>query len=119
MQCITYNYWLPTLLGEPIMSAYDLWLPEDGRTLYDSAINPTMIIEFTTAAFRIGHTFINNVVAKTLKNADGQVRLLRYEFCEPKEVFTILDSTIKDTSTSGAQRFDQNIVEDVTNYLYR
>ena len=59
MQHITYNEFLPVLLGRPTMQAYGL-LPQttDYTTSYDPNVNPSITNEFSTAAYRMGHSLI-------------------------------------------------------------
>jgi len=63
LQAITYEHWLPLLVG-----------PTGGGGLppytgYDAAVNPTLANFFSTAAFRFGHSAVPDTL--TLRNADG------------------------------------------------
>ena len=53
LQAITYNEWLPALLGENALQPY---------AGYDPTINPGISNEFSTAAFRVGHTLLGDDV---------------------------------------------------------
>nr|KAG5696174.1 hypothetical protein BaRGS_021659 [Batillaria attramentaria] len=55
-QQITYGEWLPILLGPTVRSEFDLDLNKNIR--YQMAVDPRIVSEFSTAAFRIGHTLI-------------------------------------------------------------
>ncbi len=50
IQSITYNEFLPAMLGTKAMTAYEG---------YDSDVNPGIAAEFSTAAYRVGHSFVN------------------------------------------------------------
>ena len=62
-QHITYNEWLPIVLGADFMDELDI-LPVtygyNGR--YDKTVNPTIINSFAAAAFRFGHTLIQGML---------------------------------------------------------
>ena len=50
IQAITYNQFLPAMLGTKAVHAY---------TGYNSKVNPGIAAEFSAAAYRVGHTFVN------------------------------------------------------------
>ncbi|KFM76656.1 Peroxidasin, partial [Stegodyphus mimosarum] len=120
MQVITYKEYLPITLGADRMTFFGLWISSDGSTLYDSTIDPTALIEFTTAAFRFGHSLINSVVTRSPPAANGADRLLRNEFFEPFALYDgLISPLLRGVSRSPAQWFDRHLVPDVRNYLYR
>lgn len=55
IQAITYNEFLPALLGPNPLPAYSGYNPD---------VNPTISNEFATAIFRIGHTMINRCILR-------------------------------------------------------
>lgn len=62
MQAITYNEFLPTLMG-------DQFTAQIGTYSYDAGIDPRIANEFSTAAYRIGHTMLPNELQ--VLNEDG------------------------------------------------
>ena len=118
MQAITYKEYLPITLGNDRMSYFNLW---PGRwTTYDAYEDPTTLIEFTTAAFRFGHSLINSMVANRPLNATNGLRLLRNEFFQPFELYNgLINPLVAGASNSPAQWFDRHLVPDVTDFLYR
>ncbi|KAK7482540.1 hypothetical protein BaRGS_00026251, partial [Batillaria attramentaria] len=54
-QQITYGEWLPILLGPTVRSEFDLDLNKNIR--YQMAVDPRIVSEFSTAAFRRARTF--------------------------------------------------------------
>ena len=63
MQHITYNEWLPIVLGPEYMSELDILpLAHGYNNKYDEKINPTILNSFATAAFRFGHTLIQGMM---------------------------------------------------------
>uniref|UniRef100_A0A0K0FL11 Peroxidasin-like protein (inferred by orthology to a human protein) n=1 Tax=Strongyloides venezuelensis TaxID=75913 RepID=A0A0K0FL11_STRVS len=63
IQHITYEHWLPKVLGNDGMKHY---LGEYKG--YDSTVNPGITNAFATAAFRFGHTLINPKLMRYDKN---------------------------------------------------
>jgi peroxidase len=58
---VTYNEWLPLILGTKYMSKYRLFPQRYGYSDdYDPTINPSVTNEFSTAAFRFGHTLLQS-----------------------------------------------------------
>jgi len=120
MQVITYKEYLPITLGPNRMKYFNLTMSNRGTTDYEPNDDPTLILEFSTAAFRFGHSMVNSVVAQTPLNATNGRRLLRNEFFQPFDLYNgIIGPLVSGASSSPAQWFDQNLVEDVTNFLYR
>ena len=59
LQHVTYNEYLPAILGRPTMEAYGLTPQTTGYSAsYDDQINPSITNEFSTAAYRMGHSMI-------------------------------------------------------------
>lgn len=59
MQHITYNEWLPLVIGNQAVERFSLLSKPHGFSLdYDEEINPSMTNEFTGAAFRFGHSAV-------------------------------------------------------------
>ena len=59
VQHITYNEFLPVLLGRPTMDSYGLTVQTVGYSAsYDPAVNPSITNEFSAAAYRMGHSLI-------------------------------------------------------------
>ena len=63
MQHITYNEFLPSLLGRLTMDTYGLTPQTSGySSSYDESINPSITNEFGAAAFRMGHSLIQGAM---------------------------------------------------------
>lgn len=59
MQHITYNEWLPIIIGRVKMQQLGLLSLQQGSSQdYDANLNPSILNEFAGAAFRFGHTLI-------------------------------------------------------------
>ena len=63
MQHITYNEWLPIVLGTDFMEELDILpLTEGYNTKYNPKINPSILNSFSSAAFRFGHSLIQGLM---------------------------------------------------------
>ena len=60
MQNIVYNEFLPSVLAESDMSKYSL--PITDSSLYNDGIASVISLEFSTAAFRFGHTLVLSLI---------------------------------------------------------
>ncbi|PHQ31643.1 peroxidase family protein [Rhodopirellula bahusiensis] len=112
MQSITINQYLPALLGEDAISDY---------TGYDSTVDPSIANEFSTAAFRFGHTTLNdefrfvdndgNEMAESvaLANAFFQPGLLED---------TGIDPLLKYAASTLSQEVDLEVVDSLRNFLF-
>eukprot|EP00057_Strongylocentrotus_purpuratus_P032307 XP_787204.3 PREDICTED: myeloperoxidase [Strongylocentrotus purpuratus] len=67
MQAITYNEYLPTLLGKAEYKKY-IGLRYSG---YDSSINPSISNVFATSGFRQGHSAVDDSLYRYQVNAEG------------------------------------------------
>ncbi|MGB7328687.1 MAG: peroxidase family protein [Rubripirellula sp.] len=112
IQSITFNEYLPALLGEDALSAYEG---------YDSTVDPSIANEFSTAAFRFGHTTLNdefrlvdndgNEIAEPIALADA--------FFQPNILEeTGIDSLLKYASSTLSQEIDLEVVDGLRNFLF-
>src|SRR5205085_1313505 len=112
IQAITYNEFLPALLGSNALRSY---------SGYDADVNAGIANEFSTAAYRIGHTLINDDV-EFLDNDGNPVRDeldLDEAFFNPaplKEVGP--DPILKYLATDNAQEVDPKLVGGLRNFLF-
>ncbi|MBL9030645.1 MAG: peroxidase family protein [Phycisphaerae bacterium] len=114
VQAITYNEWLPSLLGPNGLSAY---------SGYDSSINPNIDTAFSTAAFRIGHTLLNGQLLRF--NEDGSVHAGGHlnlaqsffniaNFLQPGSY----DALIRGLAFQQANEIDLQVIDEVRNLLF-
>lgn len=115
MQAVTYNEFLPTLLGEQFRMAL-------GSYSHDPSIDSSIANEFSTAAFRAGHTMLPNALA--VLNEDGSELVpggvaLADAFFRPDNVATFgIDAILRGLGASDAQEIDNRIVDGVRNMLF-
>ncbi len=113
LQVITYQEFLPALLGHGAVQAYQG---------YDASVNPGIANVFATAAYRLGHSLLSPELLRL--NADGSVAdegniALRNAFFNPGELVAHgIDSILQGAAAQQAQELDNQIVDDVRNFLF-
>jgi heme peroxidase/glucodextranase-like protein len=112
LQAITYNEFLPALLGPNALRPYSGYKPD---------VNPGIATEFSTAAFRIGHTLINDDV-EFLDNDANPIRdelELDETFFNPNPLKeTGPAPLLKYLATDNAQEVDTQLVPGLRNFLF-
>jgi hypothetical protein len=114
MQIITYNEFLPALLGPSAPRAIDF--------AYDPAVNPSVANEFSTAFYRFGHSMLSPELLLVGKNAKvvGTLRL-REAFFNANFLIDSpahVDHLLAGLAQQRAQEVDNKIVDDVRNFLF-
>lgn len=113
IQAITYNQWLPALLGVDAISSY---------AGYDETVDASIANVFSTAAFRFGHTMLSTELLRI--NNDGTTAdegnlSLADAFFSPDEVQSHgIDSLLAGAAAQVAQEIDNQLVDDVRNFLF-
>jgi len=114
VQAITFNEWLPALLGPGSVPAYGG---------YDPSVNATVANEFAAALFRVGHTMLSPSLLR-LDNSGNVIPqgnvALRDAFFRPDRVRDEggIDPIMKGLASQLMQEVDQHIVEDVRSFLF-
>ncbi len=112
LQKITYEDFLPSLLGRNAIPAY---------RGYDANVNPGIATEFSTAAYRFGHSMLGDDI-EFLDNNGEEIRDamgLRDSFFNPHILDeTDIDPVLKYLATDNAQEIDTKVVDDVRNFLF-
>lgn len=111
-QKIIYNDWLPSLgINLPNYSGYK------------ESVNPQIFNEFSTAAFRMGHTLINGTLIR-MDDEGGEIKSgnisLRDAFFNPLVVEYAggIEPYFKGMATQVQQEFDCKVIDDVRNFLF-
>ena len=106
IQVITYHEFLPLMLGP------DALIDFDG---YKSDVNASISNEFSTAAFRFGHTMLS----PQLKCTGGEDVSLRDSFFRPDIIVDQgIDCFLSGLASQRAQEVDPFIIDDVRNFLF-
>ncbi len=112
VQSITFNEFLPALLGTGAVPAYQG---------YKWWVNPDVANEFSTAAFRVGHSLLAPDVQ--FLNPDGTQKFppvsLANSFFNPNLVVQNgADPILKYLASDNAQEVDNKIVPELQNFLF-
>jgi hypothetical protein len=112
IQAITYNEFLPALLGARALAPYQG---------YDPTVDPSVANEFSAATFRLGHSLLNDDVE--FFGDDGravfeEVSLAEAFFNPGLLGLTGIDSVLKYAASTLSQELDNQIVDGVRNFLF-
>lgn len=112
LQSITVNEYLPALLGEDALASY---------TGYNSSVDPSIANEFSTAAFRFGHSTLNDefrFVGNDGVEIDDPIALASAFFNPALLEETGIDSLLKYGSSTLSQEIDLQVVDGLRNFLF-
>lgn len=115
IEAITYNEWLPALLGSNNAPG--------SYAGYNPNVNATMNAAFSGAAFRLGHTMLNDVLPRY--NADGSAYAggsltLFQQFFNPYAIQDpgSLDALVRGLARQQANEVDTQVIDGVRNLLF-
>jgi len=117
LQAITFNEFLPALVGRGTPAAQQLaaW------TGYRADVDPGISNEFAAAAYRLGHSLLGSEVG-FLDDMGDEVRAplaLRDAFFNTTPVAELgIDPVLKYLASDRAQELDTIVVDDVRNFLF-
>jgi hypothetical protein len=112
IQSITFNEFLPALLGPNVIPDYQG---------YDPTVNPGIATEFSTGGFRLGHSLLAPDVQ--FLNPDGTTKypalsLANSFFNPPVLAANGADPILKYLASDNAQEIDNKIVPELQNFLF-
>ena len=113
MQAITFNEFLPALLGPDAIPPYQG---------YQEAVDPSIMNAFSTAAYRVGHTMLSPSILRLderlLPIPDGALSL-REAFFNPAPILeTGLAPIFRGLAAQRAQEIDAMLIDEVRNLLF-
>jgi peroxidase len=113
MQVITYNEFLPILLGED----EDAILPYSG---YKVSVNPAINNEFSAAAYRLGHSMLSATLLRYNKAGNKKISTaLKDAFFNPNLIHKGGGmSILRGLQKQQAQEVDNKVVDAVRNFLF-
>jgi hypothetical protein len=115
IQAITYNEFLPALLGRNALRRYRGYRPW---------VNPGIGAVFSTAAYRLGHTLlspqIQRLEADGTSIADGPLALRDAFFDSTPEQLEIygLEPFLRGVASQHTQELDAKVIDDVRDFLF-
>lgn len=111
LQVITYREWLPALLGQELR-------PYQG---YNPRVNPGIANEFSTSAFRLGHSMLGDDVEFLDNNGqevDEAIPLSQAFFNPPELTDHGIESILKYLASDPSSEVDVKVVDSVRNFLF-
>jgi peroxidase len=112
-QNIVFNEYLPLLVGADNIPDYWGW---------NHQANPDIATEFSTAAYRLGHSQISPFLQRSDENgdtADGGNYALRDAFFDPSQFLASgIDPLVRGLASHLGQELDAQIVDEVRNFLF-
>ena len=109
LQQITYNEWLPHLVGDAV--------GED--TGFDTNETGEVSVEFSTAAFRFGHTLVSSSIDRLADDGtdEGSMALMDSYFNHSPVEDSGIEAIIRGQLSATAQELDTEIVDDLNFFL--
>ena len=112
MQVITYQEFLPFLLGGDAIPAY---------SGYDPRVDPGIANEFSTASYRFGHSQLSPTLLRLNKKGSETENVeLKDAFFNPEALPENggIDSLLRGLAAQSAQEVDTRLVDGVRNFLF-
>ena len=111
IQAITFNEFLPVLLGPDAIGPY---------AGYDPSVDPAIASEFSAAAFRVGHTMLSpNLLLVGADGQQDQMSLARSFFNTSFVVEHGISAILRGLAAQLAQQVDPLVVNQARNMLVR
>ncbi|GLG94269.1 Chorion peroxidase [Gryllus bimaculatus] len=122
-QHISYNEFLPRILGWNAINLYELKLrPQGYYKGYNPSCNPSIVNEFAAAAFRIGHSLLRPHIPRMGPNYEvlDPPILLRDGFFNPDMIYQVhmIDEITRGLVSTPMENMDQFVTGEITNHLF-
>ncbi|XP_042870127.1 chorion peroxidase-like isoform X2 [Penaeus japonicus] len=118
IQQITYRDFLPIILGNNMMKEFDLYPLTSGHSdTYNASEDASVINAFGTAAYRFGHTLVDDML-----QGEGKAVPLVGNFFNPEPLFhgeSRPSALLEGLATMNAQPADAYLVPSLTNNLFK
>uniref|UniRef100_A0A1A9W6N9 Chorion peroxidase n=1 Tax=Glossina brevipalpis TaxID=37001 RepID=A0A1A9W6N9_9MUSC len=134
-QHITYNEFLPVILGREVLKLFDLELLKSGYYEgYNPEINPTVANEFSAAAFRFGHSLVQNsyircdrfhnvinIKQQCLNSTQNTIDVSLHQEFQRGDIGTAgsLHRLLRGMSNQNILKRDEFITPELTNHLFQ
>ncbi len=107
MQVITFNEFLPALLGENAIPTY---------CGYDPYLDASVSNEFSTAFYRLGHSMLSEII--TLGGGAGTMALREMFFVPALVENSAIETFLGGLRTHVMQNIDRHVIDSVRNFLF-
>ncbi|XP_055926911.1 peroxidase-like [Argiope bruennichi] len=122
LQHITYNEYLPLLLGKEAMDYFQLNIEKNGfYDGYDETIDPSVYNVFGAAAFRFGHSLIKDVIDLVGPDNKSEASIaLHQTYFNPQILYQKgLDSLLRGATKQKLNSVDSFITPEVREHLFQ
>lgn len=113
IQAITYNEYLPVLLGDGALPAF---------TGYDDTVDAGISNEFSTAAFRFGHTQLPNTILRVSDGGgtapEGNLSFADAFFSPGEITSNGIESLLLGLATGRSEEVDTLLVDGIRDFLF-
>ncbi|PZD74993.1 Leukotoxin [Acaryochloris thomasi RCC1774] len=109
IQQITYDEFLPLLIGEGTTAEYDG---------YKSDVLASISTEFANAAYRVGHTLLSDQIQRLSTNGLSEIALGDAFFIPEQIKDEGVDSTLRGLILQASQEADNLVIDGVRNFLF-
>ena len=112
IQNITYAEYLAPLIGADALAAYDG---------YDASVDPSVSLEFSTTAFRFGHSTVSSVIGRRAEDgsqiAAGDITVAQAFFNNGAIASEGIDDILRGLGAEVMQQLDAKMIHDMRNVL--
>lgn len=114
IQAITYNEFLPALMGKKFKKKH---------YQYHDDLDPQISNSFASAGFRLGHTLLSSSILRLHEDGSSDIQgplLLQDAFFHPEllQQPDTIETVLRGMSASYAQEVDAKMITDVQNFLF-
>ncbi len=113
MQAITYNEFLPVLLGENAIPPYNG---------YRRNVDASIANSFATSAYRLGHSLLSPTLLRVNRDGseaeEGHIALANAFFIPSEIEENGIDTVLRGLANQVCQELDGQIVDDLRNFLF-
>jgi peroxidase len=113
IQAVTYNEFLPLLLGPGTIPSYGG---------YNIDVDASISNEFATAAYRVGHTMLSSTLMRVHPDGTqidaGHLSLADAFFVPQETIDHGIEPVLRGLAEQRAQEIDAEVIDDVRNFLF-
>ncbi|CAG0898178.1 unnamed protein product [Cyprideis torosa] len=124
MQHITYNEFLPVLLGREVMFRYGMNTLLSGyANRYDSTVNPSISNAFSAAAFRLGHSLISSHIRMfypnyQLMDEKNLTQVFNKPFPSLMDI-NVFNGLVRGLVATNTKKFDNEFDREICDFLFK